>query len=262
MPVMTDTTITRKKDNGEPGNGGPFGHVAHTDAEGVNLDPSVPVHERPLQVGFTFTRYSSEYDDWGTEVKTQTIDIRPILDTMALESLPSDDEYEFWDSSALEYAAIEAGYLDPGDCSVTADTSYLEEDHPVMQYVHSRRDAGLDAPLTDRVPLSRSKQYEKVGETLRGAYQRISPSDVHQAIKDHDMEWMHRQFKEASAAIEQQALDAGWHSKSMETMDEFVADDIRKAAEAPEDEFEELALVASRRLADRLVNRPYLLEDN
>jgi len=236
--------------------GGTFTEKTFSDASGVKLGQTVPVHEQPVEVGFVFTRYTSDYDDNGIEIKTQTVDVRTILDTMNLDRLPTADSGEYWDSSALEDAAIDAGLIDPDGCSVVADTSYVDVDHPVVRYVESRRDSGLEAPLRDVVPLSPAKQHQKVGEQLSQAHAQLGVVDVMTRLNAGDTASVRADFVEATERIGARLAQGDIDPVNFDEGDRKVLVSLTVAAFTPDSNFTNNALKASAELADWLARRP------
>jgi hypothetical protein len=144
---MTGMTISRTasvaRESARLGDG-KFGEQHH-DGDTVALDQT-PRHEQPVLMRFTWTSYDGPADDHGTVIREADIDVRHLLDSVALDKLPGDDSW--FDPTWLETAAIESGAVEHDDRRSSVSVGgYVDDGDDITAYVASRRSAGLDLPI-------------------------------------------------------------------------------------------------------------------
>ncbi|WIE81482.1 hypothetical protein [Curtobacterium sp. MCSS17_016] len=144
---MTGMTISRTasvaRESARLGDG-KFGEQHH-DGDTVALDQT-PRHEQPVLMRFTWTSYDGPADDHGTVIREADIDVRHLLDSVALDKLPGDDSW--FDPTWLETAAIESGVVEHDDQRSSVSVGgYVDDGDDISAYVTSRRSAGLDLPI-------------------------------------------------------------------------------------------------------------------
>ncbi len=253
MSTNISTSAAAAREDARRGNG-KFGEQQHAEApEGVIALPK-PAHEQPVLVTFILTEYANTFDaSSGEETAHVEVDVRDILHTMAADELPTGDDVA-WDPSSLEHAAIRSGLIDPGECSVMADVTFVDEDNPVFVYAESRRTAGLDAPIGTVVPLAPAKQHEEVGKMFHDAYQEVGPRTVLRRLDAGDEAGLRETFQRVHDVIKSRVETAEF--KGYDDADDFDAIiALNSVSTAKSDRFRDHALDVSATLTDRLVNR-------
>jgi hypothetical protein len=235
---------------------GKFGAQHRTEALDGLIDTPAPAHERPVMVTFILTEYADTFDtSSGDETEYIEVDVRDILHTMPADMLPSEDDIS-WDPSTLEQAAIRSGLINPGDCSVMADVTFVDEDNPVFVYAESRRAAGLDAPLGTVVPLAPEKQREEVGKLFLDAYQEVGLRTVLRRLDAGDENGLRETFQRVHDVIKSRVETPEFQGyNDADDFDAVVG--LDSVSTAKSDRFRDHVIDVSAALADRLVARQF-----